>query len=170
MSSGPLYRYGSIAVSILFVAGFTFIFGWLLDKQHNPNQSNIIQRSSSGSSEVVLLRNRNGHYVASGRINGRAVQFLLDTGATNVSIPGHIAAALELQRGAAMLAQTANGTIKVYATRLDRVGLGDIEITNVAASINPAMKNNDILLGMSFLGSLEIVQSGDTLRLRVPHN
>ncbi|MGI9319592.1 MAG: retropepsin-like aspartic protease family protein [bacterium] len=168
MSSGTLYRFSSIAVWLALIAGLTFVFGWLLDKQHNPNQSNLTRILSEGVSEVVLARNREGHYVATGEINGRAVQFLVDTGATHISIPGAQAEKLGLERGAVMLAQTANGTVKVYATRLDKVKLGNIVLHNTLASINPGMSGDDILLGMSFLGHLEIIQRADTLRLRVP--
>lgn len=168
MSSGTLHRFGSIAVWLALIAGLAFVFGWLLEKQHNPNQSNLIRIIDDGSSEVVLVRNRGGHYVASGEINGSRVQFLVDTGATHISIPGTQADKLGLKRGGIMLAQTANGTIKVYATKLDQVKLGNIVLENVAANINPAMEGPDILLGMSFLGHLEIVQRTNTLRLRIP--
>lgn len=168
MSSGTLHRFGTIAVWLALIAGLTFVFGWLLEKQHNPNQSNLIRIINDGSSEVVLVRNRGGHYVASGEINGNRVQFLVDTGATHISIPGAQAKKLGLKRGGTMLAQTANGTVKVYATRLDQVKLGNIVLENVPASINPAMHGPDILLGMSFLGHLEILQRANTLRLRIP--
>lgn len=163
-----LSRYGTVLVWLAFIAGLTYAFSWLLDKQHNPNQINITRISNTGVSEVELKRNRSGHYVASGEINGMPVQFILDTGATDVSIPLHIANKLGLERGAAMIAHTANGSVKVYSSRLNRVALGAIELTNVAASINPGMRGEDILLGMSFLSHLEIIQSGDRLRLRVP--
>ena len=168
MSSGALHRFGSIAVWFSLIAGLTFVFGWLLEKQHNPNQSNLVHISSDGRSEVVLARNRDGHYVATGEINGSAVQFLVDTGATFISIPDALAHELGLTRGATMQARTANGTVSVYATRLREVKLGNIVLHNVPASINPGMEGLDILLGMSFLGHLEITQRADTMRLSVP--
>lgn len=161
-------RFGTIAVWVAFLGGLTFAFGWLLERQHNPNTSNIVQVAADGGSEVVLERNRYGHYVADGAINGQPVQFFVDTGATLISIPAEVASKLGLRRGPEGLAQTANGVVKVYSTRLDRVRLGDIELTNVLASINPGMSGPDILLGMSFLGHLELLQRGDSLRLRIP--
>lgn len=168
MSSGVLHRFGGLVVWLSLIAGLTFVFSWLLEKQHNPNQSNLVRISSDGKSEVVLARNREGHYVATGEINGSAVQFLVDTGATFISIPDSQAVDLGLTRGATMQAQTANGMVKVYATKLREVKLGNIVLHNVPASINPGMKGPDILLGMSFLGHLEITQRANTMRLSVP--
>ena len=170
MSTGRLYRSASIGLWLTFLAALTFVFSWLLDKQHNPNQSNISRITQQGTSEVVLKRNRAGHYVANGMINGSTIQFLLDTGATDVSVPENIARVLKLKPGISMTAQTANGSITVYSTKLETVSLGGIEISNVAASINPAMAGKEVLLGMSFLGVLEMIQRGDTLTLRVPSN
>lgn len=163
-----LQRHAALIVSLLFMAGMTAIFGWLLDRQHNPNHANISRIVEGGEREVVLERNRFGHYVASGAVNGHPVRFFLDTGATHVTVPAHIASDIGLEPGPAVQAQTANGRVTVYATRLDRVRLGHIVIGNVPASINPAMDDDDILLGMSFLGELELVQRGDVLRLRAP--
>lgn len=168
MSSGVSSRFGSIAVALALLAGLTYAFSWLLDRHYNPNQANITAITADGGSEVVLERNRYGHYVANGEINRQSVEFFVDTGATRISIPVDVANRLGLERGAPALAQTANGTVRVYDTRLDQVRLGNIELRNVAASINPGMDGPGILLGMSFLGHLELVQKGDTLRLRVP--
>ncbi len=169
--SGKLFqRHGPLIVSLLFVGGMTFVFTWLLERQHNPNQAHISRVIEGGGREVVLDRNRSGHYVASGAINGHPVRFFLDTGATNVSIPAHIADDIGLKRGSSMVARTANGDVTVFATRLEQVRLGHIVIGNVPASINPAMDDEDILLGMSFLGQLEMLQRGDVLRLRVPES
>ena len=168
MVTGFLQRYAAVFVWMAFIAALTYTFSWLLDKQANPNQSNITAITSTGEVEVVLKRNRQGHYVANGKINNQSVRFFLDTGATDVSIPESVANRINLKKGVSMLARTANGTVEVFATRLDRVTLGGIELGNVSASINPGMQGRDALLGMSFLSHLEMIQRGDTLTLRIP--
>jgi aspartyl protease family protein len=142
-----------------------FFSGWL-EQRDNPNQQVRTQLNSEGVREVVLEQNRAGHYVANGAINGEAVTFLLDTGATSVSVPGGLAAELGLKRGAPLRAKTANGTITTYATRLDEVQLGSIAIENIRADINPRMRGKEVLLGMSFLRKLEFTQRDRTLTIR----
>jgi aspartyl protease family protein len=141
-------------------------FGDLLDKQHNPNQSLETRYSEGGVREVVLQRNKYGHYVTDGKINGKPVTFMLDTGATGVAIPAARAAYLGLQRGRAFPTQTANGTSTSYAVNLDQVSVGAIELHDVAAGITPGLQTEEILLGMSFLKHIEFTQRGDTLILR----
>jgi aspartyl protease family protein len=116
----------------------------------------------------VLERNRYGHYHARGQINGRDVEFLLDTGATEVSVPAVVANRLRLRKGAEMQVNTANGILIVYAARLERVQLGNIVLHNVKAHINPGIKTDEVLLGMSFLKQLEFSQRGNTLTLVQP--
>ena len=142
-----------------------FFSGWM-EKRDNPNQQVRAGLSADGVREVVLRQNRAGHYVASGAINGQPVTFLLDTGATSVSLPASVAGRLGLRRGAAMRAKTANGTITTYATRLDEVRLGNISLENVRADINPHMLGNEVLLGMSFLRKLEFTQRDRELTIR----
>lgn len=147
----------------LMIGLVAFFFSDFLERRQNPNQS-----LSSTVDEVVLKRNRYGHYVAPGAINGQPVVFLLDTGATRVSIPAGLASRLGLKRGAPGIANTANGQVTVYSTTLDSVSLGGITQQGVRGSINPGMDGEEILLGMTFLKHLELVQRGDTLLLRVP--
>lgn len=144
----------------------TLYFSDFLDKQYNPNQELTVTQISGGAEEVRLQRNRYGHYVASGAINNQPVTFLLDTGATHISIPGRVARELGLEAGLRMPVATANGQIEVYSTSLDTVTLGGIELTNVRANINPYMDMDDILLGMSFLKHLNFSQEGDQLIIR----
>ncbi len=150
---------------LLALGLLTWIFAGWLDAQRNPNRdvgSTII----NGKPAVVLERNRYGHYNVTGKINGGEVEFMLDTGATTVSVPTSIAKRLRLERGPAVPVSTANGTVIMYMTRLDSVQLGDIELRNVKANINPHVKSDEVLLGMSFLKHLEFTQRGDTLILR----
>lgn len=146
----------------------TVIFNGLLDNINNPNKDLTITLNDAGNKEVVLERNRYGHYVASGEINNQPVAFLLDTGATLVAIPEHIAKQLNLKKGRAFQSQTANGNSQSYATTIDRLVLGGIVMTNVPASISSGMAFDEILLGMSFLKHLHLTQQGKQLRISVP--
>jgi aspartyl protease family protein len=132
----------------------------------NPNQSLQTHYTQDEFREVILQRNKFGHYVTSGEINGKPVTFLLDTGATGVAIPESTAKRLGLQRGRAYQSQTANGIAIGYATLLDLVAVGDIELQDVRAGIAPGLQGGQILLGMTFLKHIEFTQRGDTLILR----
>jgi aspartyl protease family protein len=146
----------------------TVLFNGLLDNINNPNKDLTITLNDAGNREVVLERNRYGHYVASGEINNQPVEFLLDTGATLVAIPEHIAKQLNLKKGRAFQSQTANGSSQSYATTIERLTLGGIVMTNVPASISSGMEFDEILLGMSFLKHLHLTQQGKQLRISVP--
>jgi aspartyl protease family protein len=162
------HRIGTIMIylaCVLFLGILTLLFNDILDQRENPNRS-LAGYSESGPREVVLQRNYNGHYIAPGTINGEPVLFLLDTGATDISIPGDVAEKLGLSRGRPAMVTTANGTIVVYDTLLDDVTLGNIGMHNVAAHINPYMRDDVVLLGMSFMKNLEIIQKGGQLTLR----
>ena len=149
---------------IVLLLLITLLMQRWLDKQYNPNQ----QVRSNGAWQVVLQRNRYGHYVSNGKINGRTVVFLLDTGATQVGVPGELAAELNLKPGPAVQVGTANGIITAYRTQLETVELGPLQQDNVAAIINPAMQGEEVLLGMSFLKHLTLVQQQDQLSLSLP--
>lgn len=153
---------------IVLLGVTTVLFNGLLDDINNPNKELTITLNDMGNKEVVLERNRYGHYVASGEINNQPVEFLLDTGATLVAIPEHIAQQLKLKKGRAFQSQTANGTSQSYATTIDRLVLGGIVMTNVPASISSGMAFDEILLGMSFLKHLHLTQQGKQLRISVP--
>lgn len=155
-----------IAAWIVALGLLTLFFSDWEKQQNNPNQEFASQITPQGVREIVLRGNRYGHYVASGEINGQPVLFLLDTGATVISIPDKAARRLQLEEGAPFQVQTANGTIQVYSTRLQQLRLGDIVLHDLRATINPHMKGDEILLGMNVLKSLELIQRDNTLTLR----
>ncbi|PIX96744.1 MAG: TIGR02281 family clan AA aspartic protease [Hydrogenophilales bacterium CG_4_9_14_3_um_filter_63_34] len=161
---------------LMMVVGWLLLAGliwWVLDGQlerrNNPN-AHLATVAAGTQREVVLQRGRDGHYRAPGRINGHPVNFLVDTGATQVAIPQELARAIGLRAGRAFQAQTANGLSLAYTTRLDSVSLGSLQARDVAGTI---MANDgvvegadEVLLGMSFLSRFDIAISNEEMRLR----
>jgi len=154
-----------IAMWIALMIMVFFLFKNLLERDYNPNQQ-VLMQNIDKQRVVILKRNRYGHYVTQGVINNHSVTFMLDTGASDISIPDKIAKKLKLSYGQERQYQTANGTITAYLTTLESVSIGNIKLQNVRASINPKMDHDEILLGMSFLKYIEFTQRGDTLILR----
>jgi len=150
---------------IVLLGLLTIYFSRYLEQQNNPNQ-NLTATQNGQANEVQLQRNRYDHYVASGLINSQEVTFILDTGATDISIPEKVAQKLRLKAGIKIPVNTANGQINVYATTLNSVSLGSIELNDIRANINPYMQGEEILLGMSFLKHLHFSQQGDQLLIR----
>lgn len=151
---------------VIIGALYGIFFVWLA-REENPNPRHLLlQQEQQG--EVVLKRNRAGHYVADGEINGERVVFLLDTGATQVALPIQLARRLNLRLGPTVTVQTAAGPAPGYQTRLDSVRLASIEMRNVTALVSDGLDPDMVLLGMNFLKRLEMVQRGDQLILRAP--
>jgi aspartyl protease family protein len=142
-------------------------FDRYLGHQANPNERPEVIYASDGAAEVTLKQNRQGHYIADGKLNGHWATFVLDTGATNISIPGELAKDMGLTEGKPERTRTANGDIVVYRVILNSVSLGAIELKNVTAHINPHMNGKAVLLGMSFLKHIEMVQKNQQLTLRL---
>lgn len=160
--------FGTIMTVLTFVTALgllIFIFDDILLSQVNPNRAPD-SRMINGQATVVLQQARGGHYVTSGKINGQEVFFIVDTGASNVSVPENIAIQLGLEKGKSGRAHTANGTVTVYRTNIPELRIGDIRLYDVEGSINPGMEGEGILLGMSVLKQLEFTQRGDTLILK----
>ncbi len=143
----------------------THFFGRWENEQRNPNQVPASSRGE-GYIEVRLAGNGQGHFLSSGQINGQAVLFLLDTGATDVAVPAELAKRLGLKRGAPVTLNTANGRSTGYRTHLERLQLGDIVLQDVRALVAPGMDGDEVLLGMSALKQLEFTQRDGTLVLR----
>ncbi|MCP4432877.1 MAG: TIGR02281 family clan AA aspartic protease [Gammaproteobacteria bacterium] len=151
-----------------WILGFLVLgifFTKVLDDRNNPNRS-VATSTAENFQEVVLKRNPYGHYVFDGEINHLPVTFLVDTGATTTAIPAQIGEYLKLERGASFNVTTANGIARAYSTRLQQLKLGDITLKNVAASLNPGMTGNEILLGMNVLKHMELIQRSNMLIIR----
>ncbi len=164
----PGKRAGRVLLVLAWCAGLflaTRFFGDWEWRQENPN-TQVSSQQGEGFIEVKLVGNGQGHFVADGQINGQPVNFMLDTGATDVSIPAGLAQRLNLEKGAAVTLSTANGRSQGYRTRLQQLKLGDIVLHDVRAVVAPGLSGDQVLLGMSALKQLEFTQRGGTLLLR----
>ncbi|GAB3664339.1 retropepsin-like aspartic protease family protein [Ramlibacter alkalitolerans] len=118
------------------------------------------------ASRIVLSAGSGGHFVAPGAINGRAVQFLVDTGATSVAMGVQEAERLgiDYRKGQLTRGNTANGTVTAYLVRLNSVRVGEVEVFDVEAAVLP-VSGGPILLGNSFLSRFQMTRLNDQLVL-----
>lgn len=140
----------TIVISLIWLALASVIL-YLVDSIQNPNKINYLGEDST----VVLKRGLDGHYRTEALINGEAVNVLVDTGATGVAISQSIADKLNLKSIDAIRTNTANGDSVGYMVRLESVKVGGVIAHNVAAMIAPGL-DGDALLGMSFLGRMDV--------------
>lgn len=156
-----------IGVWIVLIGLMTWFAHRWYERAANPNQ-NLTSNLIDGQTSIQLKANRNGHYVATGLINGEEVVFLLDTGATSVSVPATVATRIDLQGEYPQQVRTANGTITVQTTLLESVSLGGLTLQRVRGHINPGMQGDEVLLGMSFLRYFDLNTSNDRLTISIP--
>ena len=131
-----------------------------------PSQLGPAGEAASAGSVIVLPVGPGGHFTTEGRINGKTVQFMVDTGATGVALSQAEAnrIGLDWKSGQRALSQTANGTVPVHLLTLSSVKIGAVEVANVRASVVPA-EMPMILLGNSFLDRFVMRRDGDLMRL-----
>jgi aspartyl protease family protein len=111
----------------------------------------------------------NGMYSTTGFINGQAVKFLVDTGATWIAMNSHQARSLGINfryTGKRAMVSTANGMAAVYRIMLDKVRVGEIELTNVEAGVLEGNSPREVLLGNSFLNRVEMQRQGQVMLLK----
>jgi len=158
-------RFSAHMTWILILVMLTYGFNAYLEQRDNPNSQLSL---ANGTDQVRLIADQKGQYRAPGTINGYPVSFVVDTGATYVSLSDALANELSLPRQGKSFAITANGRVPVDLTQLEEVSLGGLSMGNVPAMIVPELDSQIVLLGMSFLKHLDLVQSDGKLELRVP--
>lgn len=131
----------------------------------NPAEQEKIESSEIiGHGKLELKQIRGGHYFSSGAINGSAVVFMIDTGATLVAISAEMAARAGIQKCTPHLVITANGKVQGCAATAAEITFGPFKLTNVTVSILPSMPG-DALLGMNVLRNFHIEQIDDLMRI-----
>ena len=124
------------------------------------------QASTGGPQSAVLTADGRGHFLTTGLVNGTSLRFLVDTGASMISLGAGDARRIGIDpgKGEPGIVNTANGQARVSRVKLDSVRVGDIVLNNVDATVH----QHDLpfaLLGMSFLNRMEMQRNGDTMTL-----
>jgi aspartyl protease family protein len=128
--------------------------------QHRAQQAQFELRGDA----IELRRGADGHYHWPGRINGRAVDFLVDTGATGTAIPASLAAELKLEPIGTVRSNTAGGVVDGQLVRVDIELQGGIGAQRLPVVALPRLGQTP-LLGMDILGKLHLQQRGTVLRI-----
>ena len=108
-----------------------------------------------------------GMYFITGKVNGQPMRFLVDTGATYVTMSGQNATriGIDFRKGSRGYAQTAAATVPVWRIMLDSVSIGDINVPNVQATVIEGSQPSDALLGNSFLKHTRIQRIGRAMEI-----
>jgi aspartyl protease family protein len=116
---------------------------------------------------ITVAADSRGHFFINGQVNGAQVRFLVDTGATWVSLSATDAVRLgiDYRKGEPSLMNTANGVAPAYRIKLDTVRVGDITANAVDAVVMEGVGLSIALLGMSFLNRMEMKRDGQTMVL-----
>ncbi len=120
--------------------------------------------AASNADTVEVPRDSGGRFRVEGRINGRSLEFTVDTGASIVALTANDAAQLGIYPANSdfrALIKTANGVVRAAPTTLDTVEIGDIMVHDVASVVMPDGALSDNLLGMSFLSQLHHFEYSD---------
>ena len=121
---------------------------------------------TGNGSRIVLPADSRGHFMTQGAINGRAVTFMLDTGATSVAMSAADAQriGLDYSKGQRIQISTANGVSSGYRLRLRSVRVGDVEVYDIDAIVSP-QPMPFVLLGNSFINRFSMRRDADQMVL-----
>jgi len=132
------------------------------------NQSIAGNFKKPDRSRLRIVPDARGMYFVKGTINDKSTSFLVDTGATHVTMSGNKARALKIdfKEGSRGMAQTAAALVPVWQIELNSVSIGGIKLRNVSATVIDGDKPSSVLLGNSFLRHTDMQQANSVLIIR----
>ena len=132
------------------------------DQHLKPNPAVV-----SANGDLIITRARDGHFYAPGTVNGQAARFLVDTGASLVTVGEVLADKARLTGGDATIFQTANGALRGRVVRGVTVAVGPVTVTNVRVGVGLfGHQDEAALLGQSFLSKFDVLLQKDQMVLR----
>ncbi len=163
-----------IPVVIVSLIACAFVPRYAAQLMSTPHAANAVvavhpasapaQSKEAGARSVVIAPSRGGHFRVTGYVDGRRIDFMVDTGASMIALKEEDAATLGIRPlGADYVAavKTANGILRVAPVELGTVEIEDLEVRNVAAVVLPSGATPENLLGLSFLRRLRRFEYAD---------
>lgn len=127
------------------------------------------QASVTASGDLRIPRGRNGHFIVQGQVNGRPIEFLVDTGASTVVVSEAFAREAGLEGGVPTTFQTANGLLQGRTLRNVPVAVGPLSLSGTTVAVGLVGPGADrALLGQTFLSRFEVTISGEEMVIRSP--
>lgn len=154
-------RWGHVGVLAFWIALATVLYaGFSLYLK--PRSATI-----NAEGELVIPRHRDGHYYVDGEVNGKAIRFLVDTGASRVAVSESFAQAAGLPMGQPITLHTANGAITGRLVPDVSVSAGKFRVSSTSVTVGLiGMQQDQGLLGQSFLSEFDLRITGKQLVLR----
>ncbi len=154
------------------LGGFLLTIGWVIclivigvlyhKSLYSAKEPKIIINQSEA--KIIIPKSFDSHYHIQGQIDNQLIDFIIDTGATKLSLSENLAKKFNLSFGPVIKISTANGDVDGYLTTIPNIIIGKIEFNNISALIMPNM-SDEALLGMNILKKFDISQHDDNLIL-----
>ena len=158
-----------LGVKVLSVTGETAVVdvaGRRVTLKMGDSPTQVGARGPASGNRIVLTADSQGHFFTPGRINNQQMQFMVDTGASYISMS--IAEAdrmgIDYKKGQLVNMSTANGVAQGYRVRLSAVRVGDVSLTELEAVVTPASMPY-VLLGNNFLTQFQMTRMNDQMVL-----
>ena len=158
-------RLGALAIAAVWLA-LAGVMYWGFEYIEQGRQAKL-QPYTGGAGELVIPRQRDGHFHVQGEVNRQPVRFLVDTGASHVSVSQALAEQAGLPQGAPITLSTANGTRAGQLVRGVPVRAGSLVLNDASVSVGlSGLPADQGLLGQSFLKHFDVEIGRDTMVLR----
>lgn len=155
---------GAIGMVAFWVVVMAALY-WAMDRWQQPRGARV-----TATGELVVARHADGHFRIAGTINGEPVMFLVDTGASVVSVSEALASRAGLEGGERAQFRTANGVREGRMVRASQIQLqGGVAVRNLRVGVGLQLGGRDdaqALLGQNFLQHFEVRMDRDSMRLR----
>ncbi len=158
-----------LGVKVLSVAGESALVdvdGRRVTLKMGDSPTHVGAKGPAGGNRIVLTADGHGHFFSAGRINNQAMQFVVDTGASYISMSAAEAERIgvDYKKGQPVMMGTANGRTQGWRVLLATVRVGEVQLTELDAVVTPASMPY-VLLGNNFLTQFQMTRQNDQMVL-----